>query len=175
MKKNIEEIKCPNCEKKFIPKSRLNKWCSYECNYEYKRKHYKKKTIQKKKICKNCKKEFLTHVNNQIFCCIGCNREYYKKLYESKSLSIINQNNRFYSNFLRLRFEILKRDNFTCQYCGRNVKDDKIKLNVDHIIPKAKGGEDTYENLITSCQECNLGKDDVLLSFRKEIKENVKN
>ena len=64
---------------------------------------------------------------------------------------------------LRKRFEILKRDKFTCQYCGRSVKKHNIVLVVDHIHPKRKGGEDNSSNFITSCSECNLGKRNNLL------------
>lgn len=58
---------------------------------------------------------------------------------------------------LSLRFKILKRDNFTCQYCGNGVKDG-FKLEVDHIIPISKGGKTSEGNLITSCFFCNHGK-----------------
>ena len=58
---------------------------------------------------------------------------------------------------LSLRFKILKRDDFKCQYCGKSVKDGAI-LEVDHIIPKSKSGTDNADNLITSCRECNRGK-----------------
>ncbi len=40
------------------------------------------------------------------------------------------------------------------------------KLHCDHIIPRSKGGEITSDNLITSCEECNLGKRDILLNER---------
>ena len=59
-----------------------------------------------------------------------------------------------------IRFKILKRDNFTCQYCGRKAPD--VVLNVDHIIPKSKGGLDKLENLKTSCRECNIGKGNLI-------------
>jgi HNH endonuclease len=59
----------------------------------------------------------------------------------------------------RLRFNILKRDNFTCVYCGRKAKDD-VTLHVDHIHPVSKGGTDTEDNLVTACEDCNLGKSD---------------
>lgn len=62
---------------------------------------------------------------------------------------------------LRLRFKILARDNFTCQYCGRKAPD--VILQVDHIHPKSKGGLNRAENYITSCRDCNLGKNDSLL------------
>ena len=56
----------------------------------------------------------------------------------------------------KLRFEIFKRDNFTCQYCGR--KAPNVVLEVDHIKPVAEGGKNTITNLITSCFDCNRGK-----------------
>ena len=56
----------------------------------------------------------------------------------------------------KLRFAVLKRDNFTCQYCGR--KPPEVILEVDHIIPISEGGETSLDNLITSCRQCNRGK-----------------
>lgn len=61
-----------------------------------------------------------------------------------------------------LRFEILSRDNYTCQYCGANVQDG-AKLELDHKIPYSAGGKDSYENLITSCKNCNLGKSNKII------------
>lgn len=60
---------------------------------------------------------------------------------------------------LRLRWTVLKRDNFSCRKCGRSpAKDSSIILHVDHIIPWSKDGETTIENLETLCEQCNLGK-----------------
>lgn len=55
-----------------------------------------------------------------------------------------------------VRFEVFKRDNFTCQYCGAAAPD--VVLHVDHINPVAGGGENDIMNLITSCEPCNAGK-----------------
>jgi 5-methylcytosine-specific restriction endonuclease McrA len=60
-------------------------------------------------------------------------------------------------NWLGIRFEIFKRDNFTCQYCGRKVVDG-IKLHCDHVHPVCKGGDNSSKNLITACSDCNIGK-----------------
>lgn len=60
------------------------------------------------------------------------------------------------------RFEIFKRDKFTCQYCGGTPP--AIVLVVDHILPVAKGGTTVQHNLITSCEACNQGKASGLLS-----------
>lgn len=56
----------------------------------------------------------------------------------------------------KLRFEVFKRDRFTCQYCGSKAPD--VVLHVDHIDPVSKGGASELVNLITSCAACNLGK-----------------
>ncbi len=63
----------------------------------------------------------------------------------------------------RLRFKVLKRDNFKCVYCGKSpATDSNVELHVDHIIPWSKGGETVIENLQTSCSKCNLGKSDLI-------------
>lgn len=56
----------------------------------------------------------------------------------------------------KLRFDVFKRDSFTCQYCGSTPP--KVILHVDHIMPVASGGGNEIENLITACSCCNLGK-----------------
>lgn len=56
----------------------------------------------------------------------------------------------------KVRFEVLKRDRFTCQYCGITAIDHL--LHVDHVKPVAEGGSDDVLNLVTSCRDCNLGK-----------------
>ncbi len=65
----------------------------------------------------------------------------------------------------KLRFEIFKRDSFTCQYCGRMAPD--VLLEVDHIQPVSKGGTNDIVNLVTACRECNRGK------FDKELSDNT--
>lgn len=58
-----------------------------------------------------------------------------------------------------LRYDILKRDGFKCQICGRAAKDG-VKLHVDHILAVAKGGKTEKSNLRTLCDICNQGKSD---------------
>ncbi len=52
------------------------------------------------------------------------------------------------------RREIFRRDNYTCQYCGRRG----VRLTIDHVIPKRLGGTVSWENLVTACAECNHRK-----------------
>lgn len=56
----------------------------------------------------------------------------------------------------RLRYEILRRDNHACRYCGACAPD--AKLTVDHVIPVALGGSDDPSNLVAACADCNAGK-----------------
>lgn len=67
------------------------------------------------------------------------------------------------------RFEVFKRDSFTCQYCGRSAPE--IVLHVDHIQPVSQDGENDILNLITSCVDCNLGKSDKLLSDNTAVQK----
>ncbi len=54
------------------------------------------------------------------------------------------------------RYNIYARDNCTCQYCGRRMP--RHDLNLDHVIPRSKGGTSMWENVVCSCQECNRQK-----------------
>jgi hypothetical protein len=64
----------------------------------------------------------------------------------------------------RTRFEVFKRDGFTCRYCGRTPASSP--LEIDHIVPVASGGDNSMGNLLTSCWDCNHGKSDVPLEKR---------
>jgi DNA-binding transcriptional MerR regulator len=72
----------------------------------------------------------------------------------------------------RLRFEVFKRDSFTCQYCGKSAPD--VVLHIDHIIPVVEGGGNDLVNLITSCVDCNQGKSRIKLSDDAAIKKQKK-
>jgi hypothetical protein len=56
----------------------------------------------------------------------------------------------------RTRYEVLKRDNHTCRYCGGAAPD--VVLTVDHVTPVALGGGDDPSNLVAACRDCNAGK-----------------
>lgn len=72
----------------------------------------------------------------------------------------------------KTRFEVFKRDSFTCQYCGRKAPD--VVLEVDHIKPVSKGGDNNIINLITSCSSCNNGKSNIPLDVQDELAKNQK-
>lgn len=60
---------------------------------------------------------------------------------------------------LNIRWEVLKRDRYKCTKCGNSPSDDhKVRLEVDHIIPVTKGGQNDIGNLRTLCWKCNQGR-----------------
>ena len=66
-----------------------------------------------------------------------------------------------------LKKEVFMRDDYTCQECGARKGDkktngEKVRIEVDHIIPVVKGGTDTLDNLQTLCKDCNLNKFDLI-------------
>ncbi len=54
------------------------------------------------------------------------------------------------------RRNVLKRDGYTCQYCGLK----SAHLTIDHVLPRSRGGRDTWENLVAACHKCNVRKGD---------------
>ncbi len=54
------------------------------------------------------------------------------------------------------RFNVFLRDKFTCQYCGNKFRSED--LTFDHVIPRSRGGRTTWQNIVTSCEPCNLRK-----------------
>jgi hypothetical protein len=56
------------------------------------------------------------------------------------------------------RRNIFLRDNYSCAYCKRQL--ETCELSIDHIMPKSRGGKETWDNLVTSCKNCNCLKGD---------------
>jgi 5-methylcytosine-specific restriction endonuclease McrA len=65
-----------------------------------------------------------------------------------------------YRNVSLTRKNILRRDRFRCVYCGRG----DVPLTIDHVVPKSRGGRDSWKNLAAACHICNNRKGDRLLS-----------
>ena len=58
-----------------------------------------------------------------------------------------------YKRIMISRKNVLRRDRFRCQYCG-----SRDRLTIDHVLPKSRGGRDTWENLVAACTPCNNRK-----------------
>jgi hypothetical protein len=93
--------------------------------------------------CIICGKEFIQIRHHHKMCSTSCREE--RKLEYTKEIT-------------KSRFIIFERDNFKCVYCGRSSIEHGVLLNVDHIIPKVKGGKHSIYNTVTACKECNMDK-----------------
>lgn len=119
-------------------------------------------------ICSICKRQYklIYEVKNDNLYCIDCFTKNLARIFKDKEFLIIrgledvefdNKTNNIPKSLNKsLRYFILKRDNFKCKACGNTP--DKSPLNIDHIIPKSKGGLNNLDNLQTLCFDCNIGK-----------------
>lgn len=115
---------------------------------------------------RNALEAFIKYVNSEDdtinFTSNGNAEELFNEHSDSDNLLFVHKTKRDIN--LRIRFIVLKRDNFKCRICGASpAKDSTVELHVDHIIPWSKGGETVLENLQTLCSKCNLGKSDLIL------------
>lgn len=119
-------------------------------------------------ICLFCKKQvkIIYEVKNDGLYCPNCFTKYLRIIFKDKEFLTIRGLEDVEFDFKTKntpkkinkssRYFILKRDGFKCRACGNTP--DKSPLNIDHIIPKAKGGTDNINNLQTLCFDCNIGK-----------------
>ncbi len=173
-KRNFEPKKCAYCGLLFAPRGISNRYCSKNClqrvtafRIAEQAKHKANNRPPKKRRCLVCEAVYIVTGGGQKYCSKKCAKIVSeKKRKEQEKAHIRNGTG---SNWLKLRFMVLRRDNFTCQYCGKTIQDG-VKLHIDHIKPKSKKGQWAIGNLITACYECNTGKHDVLLSEREQRK-----
>lgn len=130
------EFTCEYCGKKFTaPPRSVPSYCSKECRGSAMREANKHRE-KEKAVCENCGKTYSREMGRQRYCSPECGAA-------SRAVG---------------RYKIFERDDFKCFYCGRSSYEDGAVFHVDHIIPRNSGGEDTAENLVTCCSECNLSK-----------------
>lgn len=172
MNSQFERV-CPICEEAFVSTAMVQRiYCDSICAQiaaSRRQARLQREKPRHRKICELCKKRFLTRTVKGRFCSSDCRRVRASQIAKEKEIKIDENTDisQISGAFLKLRFEVLKRDEFRCQYCGRCPKTHKdCILHVDHIHPKSKGGLDTLENLTTACFECNEGKTDILLDVR---------
>jgi len=128
-------LNCKRCEKQFsvLNKACLRRYCSDICKY-----------VEAK--CEYCDSKYCKVQQNQRFCTKDCSQKAIRSGF-------------YHDSFFRKRYLVLLRDGFRCQYCGRSPRKERnCVLHIDHIKPRSAGGGDELDNLIASCDWCNLGK-----------------
>lgn len=109
------------------------------------------------KTCIVCGKTYTCKRIDTLICSSDCKYELSKQKAKNR---LRDSNENVISN--KVRWEIFTRDNFKCHYCGATTKDG-IRLEIDHIMPFSKGGDNSKDNLVTACNLCNAGKGDLLI------------
>lgn len=153
-------------------------WCGRQCKNAPKTTKPKRKTQRARSSagsylhnCGQCGKQFRGSYD-KVYCSVACrvtaHRERKRKPFQPLSdwkdgrKEHVHISKRLLIGWSQLRFAVLERDGFKCRYCGRGASQGAI-LHADHIKPKSSGGEDSLENLVTACQECNIGKGNALI------------
>lgn len=132
--------------------------CSKVCHLERKKLLLLKRAEKYDPIfCDTCGKQFKPTQKKQKRCSIECVKIFHKNNYKNSKTD----------------FNLFKRDNFKCIYCGKSSIEDNVKLTIEHITPLVLNGKTHLDNLITACSECNKSKNGSELSL--EIKQRIYN
>lgn len=119
----------------------------------YKQKNYIK-TAYKVNVQTGCFSYDYNYIENRYNQLADINFECTLRMYHSKNQRKLATR--------ELREKIMKRDNYTCQLCGKYMPDE-VGLQVDHITPIAKGGKTVASNLRVLCSKCNGSKSDKMM------------
>lgn len=164
------ETACVICGKIFLRKGNNQKYCSDECV-----KKANSKKVMHTKICKECGKEFETDHDKTLYCSSKCSNKYRRKrntLSKDRRLSLNGKID--YSISLK---KLYKRDKGICYICGKECNPKDIKMteegyyiagedypSIDHVMPIAKGGKHTWDNIRLAHRHCNAVKNDKIIS-----------
>jgi len=124
-----------------------------------------------KKSCKHCQKEFVPERAIAAYCSLDCRID---------GRAVLNRAARQRAPRPRMaevvRMDVFERDGFSCVYCGKSSYEDRVILEVDHLIPISGGGTEATENLVTACRSCNHAKGTRIIAeeIRKRIEIRTK-
>ncbi|NCB03846.1 MAG: HNH endonuclease [Spirochaetia bacterium] len=165
---------CKVCGKQYYKKSRNSVACSKECSMEYNRQQsydnwtrYKESNLTiMNSVCQECGKTFSYKVMNRVkelkYCSEKCRKKSGKRNSKHKRRCIMKELPKENISIVA----IMKKYRNTCQVCGCKVHRSNGKdwspniATIDHIVPIAKGGTHTYDNVQLLCAMCNTRKSD---------------
>lgn len=85
------------------------------------------------------------------------------EIYRPSVIRVKSYFNTKFHNVKYSRENVFQRDDYTCVYCGGAKQTGRKDCTIDHVTPRSKGGEDSFENCVTSCFKCNQEKDDLTI------------
>lgn len=147
-------ISCPTCGDESFSSRRSMKT-------HHKMKHGESLIDKASLTCENCGGEYHrhpSHASNSRFCSKECHSESRDYSEIPKLTGADHPNWKGGVSIDNSRKQVLNRDNYTCQRCGCEVenghRESQRSVEVHHLIPRAAGGPDTMENLVTLCVRC---------------------
>lgn len=156
--------KCEQCGKSFFSLSKDATFCSKECRKQWKNEHAAPIQIYYHE-CQQCGRIFISPQKNRKYCSEECQKKAYDKIHEirRRTRKRINGDADYSISLSKL----CKRDHGICAICGEkvNMKADPNSNeygSIDHIIPLAKGGKHTWDNVQLTHRICNSNKRDII-------------
>ena len=173
------ETQCIICNKTFVRKSNNQKYCGDECI-----KKANSKKIIHAKICKECGNEFETDHDKTLYCSSTCSNRSKRKRYALSKDRRLSLNGKIdYSISLK---KLYKRDKGICYICGKECNPKDIKItdegyyiagedypSIDHVMPIAKGGKHSWNNIKLAHRHCNAVKNDKIISKTDKQLESI--
>lgn len=164
---------CVICGNEFMSKSEKRRTCSKQCSHILSRRETGFcNGYLITKVCVVCGKEFKTYKSRQVTCSTECSCARQEFRHNHRNTSFGARCRHYGVQFdATVRADlVIKRDNCVCQICGKKCDpDDKRWGNfgpdyptIDHILPLAKGGTHTWDNVQCACGMCNTKKGDLL-------------
>ena len=168
---------CSHCGKSFVSKNKQKQTCSYECMLEFGKRMRESCYEPQNKKCKNCGSEFTTKFKktNEEFCSDKCRKRMgnrNKKLYDKNVRAVRVVSNGSVDKDITLE-KLIARDEGMCYICSEKIDEEDYTVNadghcvygnmypsVDHVIPIAKGGTHTWDNVKLAHRLCNSLKGD---------------
>jgi len=144
---NAVVANCLNCKNVFQLKRYWQKCCSYKCGYEYQNKRLKQNRLANTNLCYRCGKSLLHKRTNAIYCSQTC---------KSMDHNFKHRNGSGRRTTTARRRLIIERDNGICYLCNKQIPFNEIEI--DHLIPRSRGGSSQPDNLSVSCMKCNRHK-----------------
>lgn len=159
----IRQKNCIECNKKFYARYRNKIFCSDKCSSSHQRSKIIINRPKYKKNCKHCGKEFITTRSNAKYCTNECSKKYNWRIAEAIRDKRIRMNGEVHWDITLEKLVI--RDKNICYLCNEEVHMDKhynhnMYGSIDHVVPLAKGGTHTWNNIKLAHRICNSIKSD---------------
>ena len=143
---SLPMIDCLRCKVTFQPRRKWQKYCSRTCGYTQNNQGKYVNSINYK-FCARCNKSLQDKRSNAIYCSRTCNSmDHNFKYLGAKGIIVRTARRR----------EIIERDGFLCYLCNKQLEFKAIEI--DHLIPKSRGGTSDPSNLAVACLPCNRSK-----------------